>query len=181
MKRKFLYCLPGFILMFTIFSCREQTSTTTASEPVTTKTEDATAKNIEVLRNFYTLFEKGDWAAIEKLAAPDFIDHSPMMPTGSMNSRDSVMKYLKMNKEAFPDLKFEVLHIAADGDYVFAHYHFIGTNTGPYMGMPATNKKLDYTGIDLVRMKDGVAQEHWDYGDNITYMKQMGMMPEPKK
>ena len=74
-------------------------------------------------------------------------------------------------------MKFEVLNTAASGDLVFVHYRFTGTNSGPLMGMPATGKKVDYTGVDLVRIKDGVATEHWDYGDNITYMKQMGLMP----
>lgn len=141
--------------------------------------DDSEAKKIELVKSFYPLFEKGDWAAIEKLVAPDLKDHSPMMTTENFN-RDSLMKYLKMNKDAFPDLKFEILHAAADGDIVFVHYHVTGTNTGPMMGMPATNKKVDYMGVDLVRVKDSVATEHWDYGDNVTYMKQMGMLPEQK-
>jgi predicted SnoaL-like aldol condensation-catalyzing enzyme len=181
MKTRFFYCFLSIALVLALHACREKTSTSTAAESTATKPEDATAKNIEVARSFYGLFEKEDWAAIEKIAAPDFVDHSPMMPTGSMSSRDTVMKYIKLNKEAFPDMKFDIMHVAADGDYVFVHYRFRGTNTGPMMGMKPTNAKLDYTGIDLVRMKDGIAQEHWDYGDNITYMRQIGMMPEAKK
>jgi predicted SnoaL-like aldol condensation-catalyzing enzyme len=182
MKRKFLYCLLGFILLFTVYSCRDQGSSPTATEPTAEKAEDATAKNAEVAKSFYNLFEKGEWAGIEKILGPEIKDHSPMWPgIDTTMSREALIKLLKENKQGFPDMKFEVLHTAADGDYVFVHYHFTGTNTGAMMGTPATNKKVDYTGVDLVRMKDGVAVEHWDYGDNMTFMKQMGMMPEPKK
>ena len=144
----------------------------------TTTADDVTAKNIELTKSFYTMFEKSDWAGIEKVVAPNMTDHGPMMPPGSAFNRDSLMKYLKANKEAFPDMKFEVLSTAASGDLVFVQYRFTGTNSGPLMGMPATGKKVDYTGVDLVRIKDGIATEHWDYGDNITYMKQMGLMPQ---
>ena len=144
----------------------------------TKATDDGTAKNIELTKGFYTMFEKSDWAGIEKIVAPNMTDHSPMSTPGSAFNRDSLMKYLKMNKEAFPDMKFEILSTAASGDLVFVQYRFTGTNSGPLMGMPATGKKVDYTGVDLVRIKDGVATEHWDYGDNVTYMKQMGMIPQ---
>ncbi len=182
MKPKLLNFLLGVMLLFVAFACRDQASSTTAAEPTAAKTDDAAAKNLETAKSFYTLFEKGDWAGLQKIIGPEITDHSPMWPRGDTTMPgDSLIQLLKVNKEGFPDMKFEVLHVAADGDHVFVHYHFTGTNTGPMMGAPASNKKVDYKGVDLVRMKDGVAVEHWDYGDNIAFMKQMGMMPEPKK
>src|SRR4026209_1500780 len=114
----------------------------------TKATDDVTAKNIELTKSFYSMFEKSDWAGIEKVVSPDMKDHSPMMQPGSAFNRDTLMKYLKMNKDAFPDMKFEILSTAGSGDLVFIQYHFTGTNTGPLMGMPATGKKVDYTGVD---------------------------------
>jgi len=165
-----LVCFAGFIACNNPEEKEGSTETKTA--------DDVTAKNIELTKSFYTMFEKSDWAGIEKVVAPNMTEHSPMMPPGSAFNRDSLMKYLKANKEAFPDMKFEVLNTAASGDLVFVQYRFTGTNSGHLMGMPATGKKVDYTGVDLVRIKDGIATEHWDYGDNITYMKQMGLMPQ---
>lgn len=141
------------------------------------KKNDKVSENIEKTKSFYPLFEKGDWAAIEKITSPDFMDHNAMTPPGTPFNRDSLMHYLKATKEAFPDMKFEVLHAAGTDDMVFVHYRFTGTNTGSFMGMPATNKKVDYMGVDLLKIKDSVAVEHWDYADNVSYMRQMGMMP----
>jgi len=167
----FMSCMAGFI------ACNQEEKKEDNNKMAS---DDSEAKKIELVKSFYPLFEKSDWAAIENLVAPDFKDHNPMMTPGAPFNKDTLMKYLKMNKDAFPDMKFEILHAAADGDHVFVHYHFTGTNTGSMMGMPATNKKVDYMGVDLVRVKDSVAIEHWDYGDNVTYMKQMGMIPEQK-
>ena len=177
MKTTTLFSLLFLFSLAGIVACNqgEKKETTDAMA-----SDDGSAKKIERVKSFYPLFEKGDWAGIEKLTSADFTDHSPWFPGGSVSSRDTLMKYLKMNKDAFPDMKIEPLHVAVDGDMVFVHYHFTGTNTAPMMGMPATNKKVDFMGVDLLRIKDSVATEHWDYGDNITYMRQMGMMPGQK-
>jgi predicted ester cyclase len=188
MKARFFYCLLGVTLFIAIHSCGDNKGSTTATESTGTdtlaaKAEETTKKNIEMTKSFYSYFNSGDWAAVEKLIGPELTDHGPMAgPSGTSKlSRDSLMKLIKMNKEAFPDMKFEVLNAAADADLVFIQYRFTGTNTGSMMGQPATNKKVDYTGVDLVRIQDGVAVEHWDYGDNVSFMKQMGMIPEPKQ
>lgn len=147
---------------------------TTETKPA----DDVVAKNMEAAKKFYADFEKADWAAIEALVEPGFTDHSSMMPPGTPFTKDTLMKYLRETKQGFPDMKLEALNMAGNGDILFVHYKFSGTNSGSYMGMPATNKKVEYMGVDLLRMKDGKAAEHWDYGDNITFMRQMGMMPE---
>jgi len=163
----------AIISMSLAFSCnqapKEEVKAATAAK-------DADAKKIEVVKSFYPMLEKGDWAGIERITDAGFIDHNSYTPPAGVAGRDSVMKGMKDFKEGFPNMKFDILHTAIDGDIVFVNYHFTASNDGPFMGMPATNKKADYTGVDMIRMKDTVAMEHWDYGDNITYMKQMGLM-----
>ncbi len=175
MKLKKLLSIAAMLFFTILVACKDGDK---GEKGETKKVDDVTAKNIETTKTFYTMFEKSDWAGIEKIVASNFTDHSPMMPPGTATNRDSLMKYVKMTKEGFPDMKFEVLHTAGTDDMVFVHFRFTGTHTGEFMGMPASNRKLDYTGVDLLKIKDGVAIEHWDYADNITYMKQMGMMPE---
>ena len=169
----FLFVFAGLV------ACKnEKTKDSTDDGKKDVKVDDKVAANIEKTKSFYPMFEKGDWAGIEKIVAPDFKDHNAMTDPNAPFNRDTLMRYLKINKEAFPDMKMEILHTAGADDMVFVHYRFTGTNTGPFFGMPATNKKVDYYGVDLLRIKDGLAVEHWDYADNMTYMKQMGMLPE---
>ncbi len=175
MKPLKLLCSIFLLLFVSFLACKDKDK---GKEEGTKKMEDVTSKNMDVAKSFKSMIEKNDWAGIEKIMAPGFSDHSPMNPPGSPFNRDTLMKYLKMNKEAFPDMKFEVQSMAGNNDLVFVQYRFTGTNTGPMMGMPATNKKVDYSGVDLIKIKDGIATEHWDYGDNLSFMKQMGMLPE---
>jgi hypothetical protein len=36
-----------------------------------------------------------------------------------------------------------------------------GTHRGEFMGIPATNREIVVTGIDIVRFDSGKAVEHW--------------------
>ena len=81
-----LVCFAGFI------ACNPEEK---EGSTETKTADDVTAKNIELTKSFYPMFEKSDWAGIEKVVAPNMTDHSPMMPPGSAFNRDSLMKYLK--------------------------------------------------------------------------------------
>ena len=53
-----------------------------------------------------------------------------------------------------------------------------GTNSGPMMGMPATNKKMTgIMGIDMMRWENGKFVEHWGLFDEHAMMSQLGLMP----
>ena len=51
-----------------------------------------------------------------------------------------------------------------------------GTNTGSFMGMLPTNKKVDIMGVDYVTLNsDGKVIEHWGFSDDMKMMQQLGM------
>lgn len=164
------------ILAATIISAAMISCNQTAQSPATAAAKNVDSAKAALATSFYPLLEKGDWAGIEKITASDFTDHNAWVPAAGVRGRDTLIQALKSMKEGFPDMKYEILNTAVDGDMVFVHYHFTGSNNGPLMGMPATNKKVDYTGVDLIKVSDSTVTAHWDYGDNVTYMKQMGLM-----
>jgi predicted ester cyclase len=46
------------------------------------------------------------------------------------------------------------------------------------MGTPASGKKINLNGIDIVRFKDGKAVKHWGVTDTMTMMHQIGAIPD---
>ena len=52
-----------------------------------------------------------------------------------------------------------------------------GTHTGELMGIPATDKKVSFTEIHVVRMANGKAVEHWGNQDDLGMMQQLGVIP----
>ena len=128
-------------------------------------------------RAFYVqAINKKNLAIIEALLAPDFIDHEDL---GTVEpNRDGVKMFLGMLISAFPDLKVTVDDMISDGDKVVLRSTWMGTHEGEFMGIPATGKKVTYSGIDILKFTGDLVSEHWGLSDSMKMMAQLGLLPE---
>lgn len=139
------------------------------------KTEET---NVKKCQRFYDeVANKGNFAVIDELIAEDFVDHE-VFP-GLKPDRDGVKEFFTMMRNAFPDLTIKVDFYVADDDKVVAYLTMSGTHKGEFMGMAPTGKKISTRTIDILRIKDGKAVEHWGVTDALTMMEQLGMKGEP--
>ena len=76
-----------------------------------------------------------------------------------------------------PDWRTEIEDLIAEGDKVVARITMTGTHTGDFWGIPATGKKVEFTGIYIVRIEAGKIVEHWGEEDGVSLMQQLGVMP----
>jgi steroid delta-isomerase-like uncharacterized protein len=79
--------------------------------------------------------------------------------------------------QAFPDLKFSVVRIVAEGDQVAALIRFTGTQKGELMGIPATGKQVDVLTADFWTVRNGKLTSLQSVNDNMTLMQQLGVIP----
>lgn len=136
-------------------------------------------KNTVALKRFYDeVMNKGNLKAIDELVADNFVEHYLPDPSVPAN-KAGVTQSMAMFRAAFPDLNITVEDVIAKGDKVWAYTTMRGTNTGAMMGMPATGKKVEVKGFDIVRFVNGKAVEHWGLNDDLKMMMQLGMIPEP--
>jgi len=113
---------------------------------------------------------------LEQLISPDAPLHDPQNPTivkGPQGAKSTLATYLK----AFPDVKITIEREIADGDYVVQQLLLTGTNTGEFNGVPATDKKVNVTGVMTSKIKDGKVIEAWSLFDSLTLMQQLGLVP----
>jgi predicted ester cyclase len=54
------------------------------------------------------------------------------------------------------------------------------THTGVGLGIPATGKKEESTGIEIMRFKNGKIAEAWDAEDVLGLLTQLGFELKPK-
>jgi steroid delta-isomerase-like uncharacterized protein len=136
-------------------------------------------KNTAAMKRFYDeVMGKGNMKVIDELVADDFVEHyvpDPKMPA----NKAGLTQMMAMFRTGFPDLQVTVEDIIAKGDKVWAYTTMRGTNTGEFMGMKATGKKIEVKGIDIVRFVNGRAVEHWGVNDDLAMMTQLGMMSMP--
>lgn len=115
--------------------------------------------------------------AFDRYLTSDFVEHEEV--PGVEGSGPEVPKqFFGMIFAAFPDVHMELLDMAVDGDRVWWRFRMTGTNDGEFMGMPATGKKIDIEGIDILRMEGDRAAEHWGVTDQMKMMQQLGLVPE---
>jgi excisionase family DNA binding protein len=77
-------------------------------------------------------------------------------------------------KDNIDNLSMKSIAAASDGAYHFSLTRMTGNTNSEFMGMPA-NTPIDVTNVDVVRIKNGKAVEHWDYISPKEAMDMMNM------
>jgi len=113
---------------------------------------------------------------IDRLVDPSFIEHNP--EPGVEPGIDGIKQIMNMFYSAFPDLKVTVNQLVAERDLVMGHMTTEGTQTGEFMGIPASGKKISITEMNMVRISNGKAVEHWGLANAMVMMQQLGVIPE---
>ena len=140
----------------------------------------ASAAELEANKPFYRSYIEEMWnkrnpAAAERYLAPNFIEHNQNLPPG-LDGRE---KFVASVLAAFSDYHAEIQDVIAEGDKVVARVVWTGTQDGPYLGRPATGKKLRFSTADFFRIENGKFVDHWDVVDSLPRAIALGLVPAP--
>ena len=132
--------------------------------------------NKQRVRRFLDDVTAGNLAALDDIVAPDFKDHQSL-PPGIPPTLAGLKAFFQAQQVAFPDWKVTIEDMVADGDRVWDRLKVEGTNTGPFMGLPATGRRVSFEVLDISRFAGGRLVEHWGVADNLGLMQQLGLIP----
>lgn len=112
----------------------------------------------------------------------DYTAHAPASIEPAPLDSDAWVGFLGVFLEGFPDLHIEVQGTAADEGMTAQRVLFTPTHTGVFQGLPATNRKVEFEGIEINRMDGGKVAEHWIQMDQVTLLAQLGLrvIPGPR-
>jgi predicted ester cyclase len=134
-------------------------------------------ENKELVRSYFSADVQQMRQAVEGVSdeyhAPSFIAHTT---AGDMD-RNAYVRAMHELHHGFPDLKYVIEDILAEGDKAVCVYRFTGTHTGAYFGIPPTGKKADVPGISVLKIRDGKFIEGWFVEDMLGKMQQLGVIP----
>jgi steroid delta-isomerase-like uncharacterized protein len=139
--------------------------------------DKASRDNRAVVRRVLHVFNSGDLAVLDDLIAPTYTNHNA--PPGAPQGIEGRKQAVSMFRRAFPDLESTVEDLIADGDRVVARVNLRGTNTGEFMGRPATGRAVDVAGIDIFRVLDGKVTDRWGVLDMLALTHQLADDPTP--
>ena len=132
--------------------------------------------NKELGRRWHKIFE-GDLAAADDIIADDCVYHDG--PPGILPGPEGVKEWAIMFRNGFIDLRITEEQFIAEGDRVVGRFVAQGTHQGEFMGVPATGKQITVSGINIMRIADGMIAEHWVNLDAMGLMQQIGAIPGP--
>lgn len=118
---------------------------------------------------------KGNLDVVDEIFAPDYFDHNPA--PGMPPSIKGVKRFIAGVHKTFPDCRWNLEDLVAEGDKVVDRFTLQGTDTGGHMRLPPTGKKVTVGIIGISRISGGRITERWSIGDSLGMLQQLGIFP----
>ena len=140
--------------------------------------QDQTAANKALLQRWFDeVWNQGQAGVIDELFARDGIAHGLAEdPNQPMTGPQGFRPFYETFRGAFPDVEVVVEDMIAEGDKVAARCSVRGKHQGDHLGIAASNTAVDFTGIAIVRIRDGKIVEAWNNFDFMRMNKQIGAL-----
>ena len=136
------------------------------------------ADNTTILRRFIErVWNTGNEDAADEFLGDAYTIHSdPGDPwDGQTLTREGFKQRLAISRMPFPDLRFELGDLVADGDRVAISWTMLGTQTGPMAGRPPTGRAIRVQGITLYYFAAGRITGHRQVVDRLSVARQLGL------
>jgi predicted ester cyclase len=134
-------------------------------------------KNKALVRRFLEAHAKGDVDALEKMLAPDFVNHY-LLP-GQEPDRDSYLRAFTGYHSAYSNTRYVIEKQVAEGDEVVTSFTASATHDRrEYMGIAPTGKKFEAQLIFIHRISGGKIAEEWSQGSGLAELTQQRLEQE---
>ena len=121
----------------------------------------------------------GELDRFDEYVDPNFVDHNAL--PGQRPGVDGLKDAYRMFSSAFSDLWYTFEDLIAEDDKVVGRGVIQGKHTGAFMGIPATNKVIRWTGTRIFRIVNGKVTDGWIDLDMFGMMMQLGAIPVPSQ
>jgi steroid delta-isomerase-like uncharacterized protein len=131
---------------------------------------------VAVAEAYFAAFNAGDAEALGALLSADYRHHGALVTD---QDRTLHQERLRTNRTAFPDGRYELADVFAQGDLVAVRHLFTGTLQAPYAGVEPSGQPVAVRGVHIHRVTCGQIVETWNSGDALGLLRQIGALPLP--
>jgi steroid delta-isomerase-like uncharacterized protein len=131
-------------------------------------------ENKSIVRRYQEIYNRNELDRLTEVLSEDLLTPNilPGIPPGLEGAKTAHRIMLA----GFPDYQTIIEEMIAEGDQVAARIKMTGTHSGEFMGVPATGKRVAYTGMYMVRIANGKIVEHWGEEDGVSLLQQLGVL-----
>jgi predicted ester cyclase len=137
-------------------------------------------QNKAVVQKLIDGLNKQDSTVYAAVYAPNAAISIPSTAAKPSKAADD-LKMTQGNWKGFPDLKFSIEEMVAEGDRVMARLKVTGTHTAAWNGMAPSGKKVEIGNLISFRLENGMIVEQREEFDALGLFTQLGMELRPAK
>lgn len=132
--------------------------------------------SILAARRYYSFWNTGEARYAEAALAPDFVDTN--LPPGRPQGVQGPLEASRAFRAAVPDLRLEVEDMQVTAERVVGRLHFTGHFSGRFGAHQGDGRAIDFRAVDIYTVRDGRIAENWHLEDNLTLLRQLGVVAD---
>ena len=136
-------------------------------------------QNKEAIRRLFNMFNAHDFSRMDEVCHEDVVYRTA---SGiELRGLDAYRDAMHQLNEGFPDFEYSLEDIFGEGDRLHCTYRYTGTHEGEFLGIPASNNRMDYPVASVCQFENGKLIDEFDFYDGVTFMRQVGVLSEGVK
>ena len=146
-------------------------------EPAATETDTEA-----VAQAYVRMWNARDYAAIPDRVSESFVMYDPAAavadvpgPAGEVHGRAGLGQFMDAIDTAFPDFEITILDMLTDETLAMYEVRLTMTHEGPFGGLPPTGRRVEIRGVSILRVTDGVVDEHRFHTNMADVTEQLGL------
>jgi len=108
---------------------------------------------------------------LDEVYAPTYRNHF------NGETLDMLKQSLLATRAAFSGFTLTIDDQIVEGDRGVTRWTARGVHTGEHLGIPATGRSIEITGINIGRFENGKIVDEWARGDDVGLLRQLGVLP----
>jgi steroid delta-isomerase-like uncharacterized protein len=136
--------------------------------------ESVVGKKYIADRYFNEMWNDGDLSLVNEVVSADFLNHNRL--AGQLPGRHGISQLVQRWRAAFPDCKVSVACRVTEGERVATCWKMLGTHLDSFLGVAATGRVVNLTGITIFRVSAGTIHEGWEFWDGARLLEQLGIL-----
>ena len=134
-------------------------------------------ENKQLVRRYQEIYNDNNLEALSEVLAEVLL--TPRIMPGVPPGLEGAKAAHRIMLLGFPDYQTVIEELIAEEDMVAARITMTGTHSGDFMGIPATGTRVEFSGMYIVRIKEGRIVEHWGEEDGVNLLTQLGALLKP--
>jgi steroid delta-isomerase-like uncharacterized protein len=124
-----------------------------------------------ILRFFREVIGAGNLDLLDELAIDDYEDHVALVGQGQ--GRQGLKRRVARIRAAFQP-RHRLHDVIVDADSVAVHWTLTGVHSGEFLGLPPTGKPVEFDGVDMYVMHEGLMAAHRNVVNLWAFYRQVG-------